>query len=99
MSLPEEVFMPDGYFTNNKHGYPEPPPLAEFGPFMIHDGTQWDKTDRNATNDQSCVAVAHHPSGAVVLADTKLNLADQTPLYFTAKEWASFTAGIIEGRL
>lgn len=87
------------YYTDNKHQYPEPPPLGEFGPFRIHDGSLWDSTDDNETNDNGCVAVAHHPSGAVVLADTKLNLEDQTPLHFTAKEWTAFVASVSEGRI
>jgi hypothetical protein len=88
------------YFgDDNTHGYPEPPPLSEFGPWMIHDGTPWDGTNRNITNDNSCVAIAKHPNGSVWLADTKLNLADQAPIYFTEVEWRSFTAALVEGRL
>lgn len=51
------------------------------------------------TNDQGCVAVAHARSGRVILADTKLDLADQTPLVFLPKEWQQFTAAVREGRI
>jgi hypothetical protein len=87
------------YFTDNKHNYPEPPPLSEFGPFHIPNGAVWDRSNNNPTNDNGCVAVAYHPSGAVVLADTKLNLDDQQPLYFTAPEWTAFLAGIRDGHI
>jgi hypothetical protein len=87
------------YYAENKHNYPEPPGLDEFGSFRIHDGSLWDGTDNTLTNDNSCVAVAHHPSGAVVLADTKLSLVDQAPMHFTAKEWVAFVEGIREGRI
>lgn len=89
----------NSYYTDNSHGYAEPPPLSEFGEFRIPDGTVWDRTDRNSSHDNGCVAVAHHPSGAVVLADTKLNLADQAPLHFTSPEWAAFLASVREGRV
>jgi len=87
------------YFTDNKHNYPEPPSLSEFGQFRIPNGAVWDRTNNNPTNDNGCVAVAQHPSGAVILADTKQNLDDQKPLYFTAAEWTAFVAGVREGRI
>lgn len=87
------------YYTDNKHSYPEPPPLSEFGEFRIPSGSLWDGTDDHGTTDNGCVAVAYHPSGAVVLADTKLNLEDQVPLHFTAEEWVAFVAGVREGRI
>lgn len=59
----------------------------------------WDRTDANETIDNNCVAVARHPDGFVCLADTKQNLADQTPLFFTPIEWSAFEHAIREGRI
>jgi hypothetical protein len=83
----------------SRHNYPDPPPLAEFGDFRTHDGHVWDRTDANETIDNNCVAVAYHPDGFVCLADTKHNLSDQSPLFFTPVEWASFTQAVREGRI
>lgn len=79
--------------------YPDPPPLSEFGDFRTHDGYIWDQTDANDTIDNNCVAISRHPDGFVCLADTKQNLADQTPLFFTPIEWTAFEHAIREGRI
>jgi hypothetical protein len=55
--------------------------------------------DGDGTNDQGCVAVAHDPTGRVILADTKVDLADQTPLVFLPKEWQQFTEAVRDGRI
>lgn len=85
--------------TTSRHDYPPPPPLAEFGEFRTHDGYVWDRTDVNATIDNNCVAIARHPDGSVCLADTKQNLVDQGPLFFTPIEWTAFERAIKEGRI
>jgi hypothetical protein len=55
--------------------------------------------DGDGTNDQGCVAVAHDPTGRVILADTKVDLADQTPLVFLPEEWQQFTEAVRDGRI
>ena len=85
--------------TTDRHNYPPPPPLPEFGEFRTHDGFVWDQTDTNETIDNNCVAIARHPDGFVCLADTKQNLADQTLLFFTPVEWTAFEHAIREGRI
>ncbi len=83
----------------SRHNYPDPPPLAEFDEFRTHDGHVWDGTDANETIDNNCVALARHLDGFVCLADTKQNLADQTPLFFTPIEWTAFEHAIREGQI
>lgn len=83
----------------SRHNYPDPLSISEFGEFRTHDGHVWDQTDEGETYDNSCVAIAHHGDGWVCLADTKHNLADQTPLFFTPIEWSKFEQAIREGRL
>ncbi|MBN1171073.1 MAG: DUF397 domain-containing protein [Micromonosporaceae bacterium] len=85
--------------ASSRHNYPPPPPLTEFGEFRTHDGHIWDRTDANETIDNNCVAIARHPDGSVCLADTKQNLADQQPLFFTPVEWSAFEHALTEGRI
>jgi hypothetical protein len=81
------------------------PELAEFGAFLTPSGRLWNMAATplspggDETNDQGCVAVAHHPSGWVALADTKIDLGDQTPLVFLPAEWRRFTEAVREGRV
>ena len=81
------------------------PNLDEFGAFRTPSGRVWNlaatplSTGGDDTNDQGCVAVAHHPTGWVALADTKVDLADQTPLVFLPKEWQQFTDAVRDGRV
>jgi hypothetical protein len=84
---------------------PNPPDLDGFGSFVTPAGQAWNLTatalsgDGTGTNDQGCVAVAHHPDGRVALADTKQALADQTPMVFLAEEWSQFTQAVRDGRV
>jgi Domain of unknown function (DUF397) len=79
--------------------------LDEFGEFRTPSGRVWNLTATplspggDDTNDQGCVAVAHHPDGRVVLADTKLDLTDQKPLVFLPAEWQNFTDAVRDGRI
>lgn len=82
-----------------------PPELAEFSPFRVPSGRVWNQAATSLspggddTNDGGCVAVAHHPSGWVALADTKLDLRDQKPLLFLPAEWHQFTEAVRDGRV
>jgi hypothetical protein len=84
---------------------PNVPNLHEFDEFRTPSGQVWDHAATplapggDETNDQGCVAVAHHPTGWVALADTKVDLADQTPLVFLPKEWQQFTDAVRDGRV
>jgi len=81
------------------------PDLAQFGAFRTPSGRVWNLTatplsaGRDETNDQGCVAVAHHPSGWVALADTKIDLHVQAPLLFRPTEWRRFTEAVRDGRV
>lgn len=81
------------------------PDLAEFGAFRTTGGRVWNRTATplspggDQTNDQGCVAVAHHPNGWVALADTKIDLAAQKPLVFLPNEWCQFTEAVRAGRV
>jgi hypothetical protein len=81
------------------------PNLHEFDEFRTPSGRVWDQAATplsqggDETNDQGCVAVAHHSAGWVALADTKVDLADQAPLVFLPNEWAQFTDAVRDGRV
>jgi hypothetical protein len=81
------------------------PALGKFVEFRVPSGSLWNlaatplSPGGDQTNDQGCVAVAHHPDGWVALADTKIDLADQKPLVFLPREWQQFTEAIRDGRL
>lgn len=81
------------------------PNLEEFGEFRTPSGRPWNLTATplsgggDGTNDQGCVAVAHHPNGWVALADTKVDLADQAPLLFLPEEWRQFVDAVRDGRI
>ncbi len=81
------------------------PSLDEFGEFRTPNGRAWNlaatplSAGGDETNDQGCVAVARHPTGWVALADTKVDLADQTPLVFLPNEWRQFTDAVRDGRV
>ena len=78
---------------------------GEFGPFHTPAGRVWNlaatpvAAGEDSTNDQGCVAVAHHPDGRVMVADTKRDLDAQEPLVFLAGEWRDFTAAVRDGRI
>lgn len=81
------------------------PNLDEFGEFRTASGRLWNLSATplspggESTNDQGCVAVAHHPDGSVILADTKLDLVDQAPMFFLRAEWSDFKDAIRENRV
>ncbi|MCX5070852.1 hypothetical protein OOJ91_33950 [Micromonospora lupini] len=78
---------------------------AGFGEFRIPSGRIWDGTATplapggDSTNDQGCLAIAKHPDGRVMLADTKLPLDQQQPIILLSGEWADHVEGITSGRI
>jgi hypothetical protein len=87
------------------HNEPSVPSPDEFGEFRTPRGRIWNlnatplSPGGDSTNDQGCVAVAHHPDGRVAVADTKLDLADQKPLVFLPAEWLDFVDAVRDGRV
>lgn len=81
------------------------PDIGEFHQFRTPAGRTWNlratplAPGGENTNDQGCVAVAHHPDGWVMIADTKRDLDAQVPLVFLPAEWRDFTAAIREGQI
>jgi hypothetical protein len=81
------------------------PSLDEFAAFRTPNGRVWNRAATplsagdDGTNDQGCVAVAHHPAGWVALADTKMDLDDQKPLVFLPAEWRQFADAVRDGRI
>ncbi len=56
---------------------------------------EWRKS-RHSNSQGDCVEVAFLPDGRVALRDSKD--ADTGPaLLFTPREWAAFTAGVVDG--
>ncbi|WP_431976108.1 hypothetical protein [Micromonospora haikouensis] len=76
-----------------------------FGEFRIPSGRVWDgsptplSASGDSTNDQGCLAIARHPDGRVMLADTKLPLDGQQPIVLLPGEWADVVDGIKSGRI
>ncbi|MBM0201765.1 hypothetical protein JNW90_01565 [Micromonospora sp. STR1s_5] len=72
-----------------------------FGDFHVPSGRIWDGSATplapggDSTNDQGCLAIAHHNDGRVRLADTKRNLADQDPIVLLPGEWNDHVQAIL----
>jgi len=59
------------------------------------DGAQWRKS-RHSNGQGACVEVALLPDGRVALRDSK-DAGTGPALLFTPREWAAFTAGVVDG--
>jgi hypothetical protein len=58
-------------------------------------GAQWRKS-RHSNSQGDCVEVALLPDGRVALRDSK-DAGTGPALLFTPREWAAFTAGVVDG--
>jgi uncharacterized protein DUF397 len=56
---------------------------------------QWRKS-RHSNGQGACVEVAFLPDGRVALRDSK-DAGSGPALLFTPREWAAFTAGVVDG--
>lgn len=63
------------------------PPDVEVGVF---------RKSRNSGSANDCVEVADLSNGGRAIRDSKMG-ANGPVLFFTAREWAAFTAGVKEG--
>jgi hypothetical protein len=58
-------------------------------------GATWRKS-RHSNAEKDCVEVAFLPDGRVALRDSKEG-GSGPALLFTPREWAAFTAGVVDG--
>jgi uncharacterized protein DUF397 len=58
-------------------------------------GAEWRKS-RHSNAEGDCVEVAFLPDGRVALRDSK-DAGTGPALLFTPREWAAFTAGVLDG--
>ena len=59
------------------------------------EGVRWHKS-RRSNGQGACVEVAFLPDGRVALRDSK-DAGTGPALLFTPREWAAFTAGVVDG--